>query len=74
MNDIELLERIRQRRLSDLSDGMDAIGLVGTGVMAPAMRPLYDGMASIHPPGSQSMTCEGRTAIVTGCQLPYAFY
>lgn len=44
MNDPELLERVRALRLADLSDGMDAIGLVGTGSMSSEMRPIRAGM------------------------------
>jgi len=40
MTDQELLKNVRGLRLADLSDGMDAIGLVGTGTMSSAMRPI----------------------------------
>ena len=45
MTDQELLERVRRCRLADLSDGMDAIGLVNTGTMSSNMRPLRPGIA-----------------------------
>ena len=45
MTDGKLLERVRGCRLADLSDGMDAIGLVNTGTMSSRMRPLRPGMA-----------------------------
>ncbi len=44
MTDQELLSRVRKRRLADLCDGMDAIGLVNTGSMAPSMRPIRPGI------------------------------
>jgi 4-hydroxy-4-methyl-2-oxoglutarate aldolase len=40
----ELIQRIRACRLADLSDGMDAIGLVNTGTMSSEMRPLRPGI------------------------------
>jgi len=42
--DLEILSRIRKHRLADLSDGMDAIGLVNTGSMDSNMRPIRSGM------------------------------
>jgi regulator of RNase E activity RraA len=44
MTDKELLERLRARRLADLSDGMDALGLVNLGTMDSSMRPLRSGI------------------------------
>ena len=44
MTDEELLGRVRACRLADLSDGMDAIGLVNTGTMSSRMRPLRPGI------------------------------
>lgn len=44
MNRVELMEALRKYRCADLSDGMDAIGLVDKGVMNDAMRPLRPGM------------------------------
>ncbi len=41
----ELLARIRACRPADLSDAMDAIGLVNTGTMSKEMRPLRPGIA-----------------------------
>jgi regulator of RNase E activity RraA len=43
MTDQDLLTRVRACRLADLSDGMDAIGLVNTGTMSRRMRPLRPG-------------------------------
>ncbi len=43
--DQKLLARIRACRLADLSDAMDAIGLVNTGTMSKEMRPLRPGIA-----------------------------
>ncbi len=40
----DLLHRIRACRLADLSDGLDAIGLVGTGTMSNRMRPIRPGI------------------------------
>jgi 4-hydroxy-4-methyl-2-oxoglutarate aldolase len=44
MKEQELLQRIRACRLADLSDGMDALGLVNAGTMSPEMRPLRPGI------------------------------
>jgi len=44
MTDRELIERVRQRRLADLGDGMDALGLIDLGTMSPAMRPIRPGI------------------------------
>ncbi len=44
MEDHELLEKIRARRLADLSDGMDALGIVNQGTMSDAMRPIRPGI------------------------------
>jgi len=44
MTDQDVLENVRGLRLADLSDGMDAVGLVGTGTMSSAMRPLRPGI------------------------------
>ncbi len=44
MTDQELLGRVRACRLADLSDGMDAIGLVNAGTMSSRMRPLRPGI------------------------------
>jgi len=44
MTDKELLERIRARRLADLGDGMDALGLVDRGTMHYDMRPIRPGI------------------------------
>ncbi len=46
MTDQELLERIRRCRPADLSDGLDALGLVNTGTMSHEMRPLRPGLAT----------------------------
>lgn len=40
----ELINEIRKYRLADLSDGMDAIGLVDKGTMNEQMRPLRPGI------------------------------
>ncbi|GGG02351.1 RraA family protein [Paenibacillus abyssi] len=45
MTDKELLAKIRKLRLADLSDGMDALGLVNVGSMSTEMRPLRPGIA-----------------------------
>lgn len=44
LTNTELIEEIRKYRLADLSDGMDAIGLVDKGVMNEQMRPLRSGI------------------------------
>jgi regulator of RNase E activity RraA len=43
MNDQELIQKIRSCRPADLSDGMDAIGLVDAGSMTTDMRPVVPG-------------------------------
>ncbi len=40
MTDEEIIKLIRKCRLTDLSDGLDAIGLVNTGTMSTEMRPI----------------------------------
>ena len=45
MTDQELIEKVRKLRPADLSDGMDAIGLVNTGTMSCEMRPLRPGIS-----------------------------
>ncbi len=45
MTDEQLLARVRACRPADLSDAMDAIGLVNTGTMSREMRPLRPGIA-----------------------------
>ena len=45
MTDQELIREIRKCRLADLSDGMDALGLVDVGTMSPEMRPLRPGIS-----------------------------
>ena len=40
----ELITEIRKYRCSDLSDGMDALGLVDRGTMAETMRPIRPGI------------------------------
>jgi 4-hydroxy-4-methyl-2-oxoglutarate aldolase len=44
MTDKELIKEIRKYRCSDLSDGMDAIGLIDKGTMAENMRPIRPGI------------------------------
>lgn len=44
MNDEQLLNEIKKCRLADLSDGMDALGLVDKGTMNEKMRPLRPGI------------------------------
>ena len=44
MTDKELIQEIRKYRCSDLSDGMDAIGLVDKGTMNENMRPIRPGI------------------------------
>lgn len=45
MSDQELIREIRKCRLADLSDGMDALGLVNVGSMSPEMRPIRPGIS-----------------------------
>lgn len=44
MSDKELIKQIRKCRLADLSDGMDALGLVNAGTMSHEMRPIRPGI------------------------------
>lgn len=44
MTDQQLIEKIRTQRPADLADGMDALGLVGSGTMSSAMRPIRPGI------------------------------
>jgi len=44
MSSEELIKEIRKYRCSDLSDGMDALGLVDKGTMNEQMRPLRPGI------------------------------
>ncbi len=44
MTRTELIQELRKYRCADLSDGMDALGLVNKGTMSDAMRPLRPGM------------------------------
>ncbi|MDD3415623.1 MAG: RraA family protein [Lachnospiraceae bacterium] len=44
MKDTELIQEIRKYRCADLSDGMDAIGLVDKGTMNETMRPIRPGI------------------------------
>lgn len=44
MTDKQLISELRKYRCADLSDGMDAIGLVNKGTMNQDMRPLRPGM------------------------------
>jgi len=41
----ELIEEIRKCRVADLSDGMDALGLVNKGSMSTDMRPIRPGIS-----------------------------
>jgi regulator of RNase E activity RraA len=45
MTNDELIARVRQCRLSDLCDAMDAIGLVNIGTMSSEMRPFRAGIS-----------------------------
>ncbi|MEH7117047.1 hypothetical protein V7128_06425 [Neobacillus vireti] len=47
MTDKELLSAIRKLRLADLSDGMDALGLVNKGSMSTDMRPIRPGISFV---------------------------
>jgi 4-hydroxy-4-methyl-2-oxoglutarate aldolase len=44
MTDKELIKEIRKCRLADLSDGMDALGLVNAGSMSTDMKPIRPGI------------------------------
>lgn len=47
MTDQQLLEEIRKCRVADLSDGMDALGLVNKGSMSTEMRPIRPGISFV---------------------------
>ena len=85
MTDRELLEGIRGCRLADLSDGMDAIGLVNAGTMSSAMRPIREGIAmagfafpaKLVPTQEQAKACETGEEYMAElgkwCEDTYAF-
>ena len=49
MTDAELIKEIRKYRCADLSDGMDAIGLVDKGTMNETMRPIRPTASRLMP-------------------------
>lgn len=85
MTNQELVRRIRACRLADLSDGMDAIGLVNTGTMSSKMRPLRPGIrmtgfactVKLVPTQKAVKACstyeEYRKELGQWCQETYAF-
>ena len=85
MTDRELLEGIRSCRLADLSDGMDAIGLVNAGTMSSAMRPIREGIrmagfaypVKLVPTQEQAKACETveeyMAELGKWCEDTYAF-
>jgi hypothetical protein len=68
-SDVELLNRIRQCRPADLSDAMDAVGLVGIGSMSPEMRPIR-----IWRPGKQPTVLKSIGILLTGLRKQKARY
>lgn len=85
MTDLELIQEIRKYRCADLSDGMDAIGLVDKGVMNEAMRPLRPGIefkgfaytVKLFPKTEAVKVCktvdEWREELGKGCDNIYTF-
>ena len=45
MDEKKLLEKVKTCRLADLSDAMDALGLVNKGTMSSSMRPIRPGIS-----------------------------
>jgi regulator of RNase E activity RraA len=82
----EILEKIRLCRVADLSDGMDAIGLVDAGSMSPEMRPVVPGMAmagfaytvKLVPAQKKAKACltyeEYSRELDEWCKDTYSFY
>jgi len=85
MTDSELIKEIRKYRLADLSDGMDAIGLVDKGTMNESMRPLRPGIefygfahtVKLLPKQDPVKACttveEWREELTKGCYNIYNF-
>ena len=85
MTDAELIKEIRKYRCADLSDGMDAIGLVDKGTMNETMRPIRPGIefkgfaytVKLIPKQGNVKSCatieEWREELGKGCQDIYNF-
>ncbi len=85
MTNDELIVELRKYRCADLSDGMDAIGLVNKGTMNPDMRPLRPGMefkgfaytVQLLPKQGSVKACqsldEWRAELGQGCNDIYEF-
>ena len=81
----ELITEIRKYRCSDLSDAMDALGLVDKGTMAETMRPIRPGIefkgyahtVKLLPRQSTVTRCtsvdEWRKVLAEGCDNIYNF-
>jgi regulator of RNase E activity RraA len=86
MNDHDLLAAIRLCRPADLSDGMDAIGLVNAGSMSTDMRPVVPGsrmagfaytvkLAPVDRPAKACTTFDEYAAeLDRACKDLYSFY
>ena len=80
MTKTELLKEIRKYRCADLSDAMDALGLVDKGTMAESMRPIRSGIefkgfahtVKLVPKRDKVVACESveqwRDELQKGCE------
>jgi regulator of RNase E activity RraA len=85
MTKTELLNEIRKYRCADLSDAMDALGLVDKGTMDESMRPIRSGIefkgfahtVKLVPKRDKVVTCESveqwRDELQKGCENIYQF-
>ena len=85
MTNAELIKEVRRYRLADLSDGMDALGLLDKGTMNEEMRPLRSGIefygfahtVKLLPKQDKVKACstveEWREELGKGCNDIYSF-
>ena len=85
MTNADLIRELRKCRNADLSDGMDAIGLVNVGSMSTAMRPIRPGIefkgfaytVKLLPKYDNVKACrtldEWREELGRGCRDIYSF-
>jgi 4-hydroxy-4-methyl-2-oxoglutarate aldolase len=85
MNDKQLIERVRARRLADLGDGLDALGLIDQGTMHWDMRPIRPGIrfagfaytVKLIPAQKEAKTCTSvkqyMTELDSWCSDTYTF-
>lgn len=85
MTKTELIKEIRKYRCADLSDAMDALGLVDKGTMAETMRPIRAGIefkgfahtVQLVPKREKVVACtsvqQWRDELLKGCENIYQF-